>query len=51
LNARGDLHRAAELASIYLAAGLHRNARAELVAAQRLAPSDDTILELLKKVP
>ena len=39
------------LATIYLARGRHREARTELVAAQRLAPTDDTIRELLKRVP
>ena len=38
------------LANVYLAAGLTKNARRELEAAQQLAPDDGTIQSLLKRV-
>jgi curved DNA-binding protein CbpA len=38
------------LANVYLAAGLTRNARRELETAAQLAPHDDTIQALLKRV-
>ncbi len=38
------------LANVYIAAGLALNARRELEAAAQLAPADDTIRALLKKV-
>jgi curved DNA-binding protein CbpA len=38
------------LANVYLAAGLGLNARRELEAAARLAPRDDTIQEMIKKL-
>jgi Flp pilus assembly protein TadD len=38
------------LASVYLAAGLSRNARRELETAAQLAPHDDTIQAMLKRV-
>jgi curved DNA-binding protein CbpA len=38
------------LANVYIAAGLSLNARRELEAAAQLAPADDTIRSLLKKV-
>ncbi len=38
------------LANVYIAAGLALNARRELEAAAQLAPADDTIRSLLKKV-
>ncbi|MEO9233121.1 MAG: DnaJ domain-containing protein [Polyangiaceae bacterium] len=37
------------LGSVYLAAGLKKNARRELEAAARISPDDDTILDLLKR--
>jgi Flp pilus assembly protein TadD len=40
----------ATLASVYLAAGLTRNARRELETAAQLAPHDDTIQAMLKNV-
>jgi predicted Zn-dependent protease len=38
------------LASVYLAAGLSRNARRELETAAQLAPHDDNIQAMLKSV-
>ncbi|MEO8876658.1 MAG: DnaJ domain-containing protein, partial [Polyangiaceae bacterium] len=37
------------LGSVYLAAGLKKNARRELEAAARISPDDDTIQDLLKR--
>jgi curved DNA-binding protein CbpA len=37
------------LGSVYLAAGLKKNARRELEAAARISPDDDTISDLLKR--
>jgi curved DNA-binding protein CbpA len=49
LDAESTVYRVT-LANIYIAAGLALNAKRELEAAAQLAPADDTIRSLLKKV-